>query len=154
MIPGSPTKPGNHYPRDDAAPLRYDWKLGKLPFNKETGSASPLAPAKGIKRPRKAEVNHLPPHPFGETEESTEVERLDLLSEVKKKHNEKNISEKMAKSFSYRRHEVVNLLAALKDFKDRWPALFSESQDVNEDDLSDSYINHVLKIIVHRQCQQ
>ncbi|KAL7848191.1 hypothetical protein AOLI_G00229090 [Acnodon oligacanthus] len=28
----------------------------------------------------------------------------------------------MAKSFSYRRHEVV------KDFKERWPALFSESQ--------------------------
>ncbi|KAL6484916.1 hypothetical protein MHYP_G00069610 [Metynnis hypsauchen] len=131
------------------------------------------------------------------------MERLDLLSEVKKKHNEKNISEKMAKSFSYRRHEVVNLCAAVKDFKDRWLALFSESQikdefmrittvnlectfmtnldahmpklldlfkgkggsagtkirplldslakDVNEDDLSDSYINHVLKIIVRRQ---
>ncbi|KAL7826197.1 hypothetical protein SRHO_G00339350 [Serrasalmus rhombeus] len=192
------------------------------------------APAKGIKRPKKAEVNYLPPHPFGETEESLEMERLDLLSEVKKKHNEKNINEKMAKSFSYRRHEVVNLCAAVKEFKERWPALFSESQikdefmrittvnlertfmtnldahtpklldllkgkggsagtkirplldslaknndldhrrdlvirglisylgengedllkdyqDVNKDDLSDSYINHVLKIIVCRQ---
>ncbi|KAL6465870.1 hypothetical protein MHYP_G00260030 [Metynnis hypsauchen] len=60
------------------------------------------------------------------------MERLDLLSKVKKKHNEENISEKMAKSFSYRRHEVVNLCAAVKDFKERWPALFSESQIKDE----------------------
>lgn len=86
------------------------------------------APAKGIKRPKRAEVNYLPPHPSGETEESLEMKRLDLLSEVKKKHNEKNISEKMATSFSYRRHEVVNLCAAVKVYKERWPGLFSESQ--------------------------
>lgn len=38
---------------------------------------------KGIKRPKKAEVNYLPPLPFGETEETLERERLDLLMEKK-----------------------------------------------------------------------
>ncbi|GAA6102384.1 uncharacterized protein LOC113651411 [Tachysurus ichikawai] len=41
-------------------------------------------PAKYCKRPRKVEVNYLPPHPSGETEDSLEVERQELLNEVKK----------------------------------------------------------------------
>lgn len=52
---------------------------------------------KGIKRPKKAEVNYLLPLPFGETEETLK-ERLDLLVEVKKKNNGRIIDEKMEKN--------------------------------------------------------
>lgn len=64
--------------------------------------------AKNIKKPKKAEVNFLPPHPQGETDKSLKHERVDLLSEVKKRNNHQIISEKMAKMFSMRRQEVVN----------------------------------------------
>lgn len=83
-------------------------------------------PAKNCKRPKKAEVNYLPPHPRGETSESLERERLELLNEVKKKNNTKVIHEKMAKTFSIRRLEVVNGNLPTDDFRERWPALFCE----------------------------
>lgn len=83
---------------------------------------------KGLKRPRKAEVNYLPPFPFGETGESLEKERLDLLNEIRKKNNKNIIGEKMEKTFSYRRTEVVKDCPAVKDFMERWPALFCESE--------------------------
>ncbi|KAK2841292.1 hypothetical protein Q7C36_012871 [Tachysurus vachellii] len=87
---------------------------------------------KGTKRPRKAEVNYLPPFPFGETEETLEKERVDLLKEIQKKNNKKLIGEKMEKTFSYRRLEIINHCPAVKDFKERWPALFCESEIKNE----------------------
>ncbi|XP_077083154.1 uncharacterized protein LOC143736296 [Siphateles boraxobius] len=34
----------------------------------------------------------------------------------------------MSKTFSYRRHEVVNLSPPIKDCQERWPALFTEAQ--------------------------
>lgn len=86
------------------------------------------APAKNCKRPKKAEVNYLPPHPSGETMETLEGERQNLLNEVKKKNNTKVIEEKMMKTFSYRRFEVVSGSPAAEDFKERWPALFCESE--------------------------
>ncbi|XP_019207840.1 sterile alpha motif domain-containing protein 3 isoform X3 [Oreochromis niloticus] len=85
-------------------------------------------PSKNLKKPRKAEVNYLPPNPQGETEESLEKERLQLLDEVKKRNNYRIISEKMAKTFSSRRQEVVNLAPPVSDFKSRWPALFDATQ--------------------------
>ncbi|XP_037634305.1 sterile alpha motif domain-containing protein 3-like [Sebastes umbrosus] len=90
------------------------------------------ASAKNIKKPRKAEVNYLPPHPQGETEGSLEHQRVELLNEVKKRNNCQTISEKMAKTFSSRRQEVVNLAPPVSDFKDRWPALFDAAQ-INEE---------------------
>lgn len=84
--------------------------------------------SKGIKRPKKAEVNYLPPFPFGETEETLEKERVDLLSEIKKKDNDKVVCAKMEKTFSYRRLVVVNQCPAVPDVMERWPALFYESQ--------------------------
>ncbi|XP_021325588.1 uncharacterized protein [Danio rerio] len=87
---------------------------------------------KGFKRPRKAEVNYLPPFPFGETGESLEKERLDLLNEIRKKNNKNIIGEKMEKTFYYRRTEVVKDCPAVKDFMERWPALFCESEIKNE----------------------
>ncbi|XP_048024756.1 sterile alpha motif domain-containing protein 3 isoform X2 [Megalobrama amblycephala] len=90
------------------------------------------APAKNIKKPRKAEVNFLPPHPQGETEESLELERLELLNEVKMRNNYQIISEKMAKTFSIRRQEVVSHAPSVIELKDRWPALFCADQ-INEE---------------------
>lgn len=85
-------------------------------------------PSKNVKKPRKAEVNYLPPLPHGETEESLETERLQLLDEVKKRNNCRIISEKIAKTFSFRRQEVVNLALPVTDFRNRSPALFDAAQ--------------------------
>lgn len=43
---------------------------------------------KGIQGPEKSGVNHLPPFLFGETEETLEEEKVDLLRETKKKSND------------------------------------------------------------------
>ena len=86
------------------------------------------APSKNVKKPKKAEVNYLPPHPVGENQDSLENDRLELINEMKKKNNEKIITEKMSKTFSSRRIEVVTLSPAVSVFKERWPALFREAQ--------------------------
>lgn len=86
------------------------------------------APAKNIKKPKRAEVNYLPPHPQGETAGTLEHVRLELLDEVKKRNNCQVISEKMAKTFSIRRQEVVNEAPPISDIRDRWPALFDATQ--------------------------
>ena len=83
---------------------------------------------KGLKRPKTAEVNYLPPLQLGETKETMEEERVVLLTEVKKANNDKIISEKMEKTFPYRRLEVVNQMPAVPDVMERWPAIFYESQ--------------------------
>lgn len=81
-----------------------------------------------IKKPRKAEVNYIPLHPKGETEDSLESERIALLTEVTKRDNEAVIKTKMEKTFSYRRQEVVDQRPRIEEFKNRWPALFEQSE--------------------------
>lgn len=76
----------------------------------------------------KAEVNYLPPHTVGEDQDSLEKDRPELIKEVKKKNNEKIITEKMARTFSSRRAEVVTLSPDVNVFKERWPALFCKAQ--------------------------
>uniref|UniRef100_A0A3Q3FVL1 PB1 domain-containing protein n=1 Tax=Kryptolebias marmoratus TaxID=37003 RepID=A0A3Q3FVL1_KRYMA len=83
--------------------------------------------AKKVKKPRKAEINYLPPYPAGEDESSQEEERVQLITEVKKKDNNKLLKEKMAKTFAHRRHEIINLSPSIEDIKARWPALFEAS---------------------------
>ena len=83
--------------------------------------------AKNVKKPRKAEVNYLPPYPAGEDEESQEHERIQLLTEVRKRDNNKIIKEKMAKTFAHRRNDIVNQSPTIEDIKARWPALFEAS---------------------------
>lgn len=90
--------------------------------------ANEKTPAKNVKKARKGEANYLPPHPQGETQESLEQERLELLSEVKKKKNSQVINEKMERTFSIRRQEVVSLSPPVSDLKERWPALFLPAQ--------------------------
>ncbi|KAE8280203.1 hypothetical protein D5F01_LYC20753 [Larimichthys crocea] len=89
-------------------------------------------PAKNLKKTKKAEVNYLPPHGQGETTASLEKERVELLSEVMKRDNSKVVAQKMAKTFSLRREEIVNEAPAISDFMKRWPALFSEAQICEE----------------------
>ncbi|XP_041824553.1 uncharacterized protein LOC121629095 isoform X2 [Melanotaenia boesemani] len=64
-------------------------------------------PAENCKKPKRAEVNYLPPHPSGETSDSLEILRQELLNDVKMKSNTKVIQKKMARTFSYRRLEVI-----------------------------------------------
>ncbi|XP_034538945.1 uncharacterized protein LOC117812354 [Notolabrus celidotus] len=90
--------------------------------------ANEKTPAKNVKKARKGEANYLPPHPLGETKESLEQQRLDLLSEVKKRNNSNIIGEKMERTFSTRRQEVVTLAPHVSDLKERWPALFLPEQ--------------------------
>ncbi|KAL6473044.1 hypothetical protein MHYP_G00192320 [Metynnis hypsauchen] len=89
-------------------------------------------PAKNVKKPRKAEVNYLPPHTQGETSTSLETERVELLSDVMKTGNNKVIAEKMVKTFSLRRQEIINEAPAVSHFMKRWPALFNVKQ-INEE---------------------
>ncbi|XP_029138218.2 uncharacterized protein [Labrus bergylta] len=83
--------------------------------------------AKNVKKPRKAEINYLPPYPAGEDENSQEQVRIQLLSEVMKRDNNKIIKEKMAKTFAHRRNEIINCSPCIEDIKARWPALFEPS---------------------------
>ncbi|XP_035245407.1 uncharacterized protein LOC118211929 isoform X2 [Anguilla anguilla] len=87
-----------------------------------------MTPAKNVKKPKKAEVNYLPPYPAGETRETLENERVRLIEEMKKKDNFKVINDKMTKTFSLRRQEVVIQCPMITDLKERWPALFTASQ--------------------------
>lgn len=81
--------------------------------------------AANIKKTKKAEVNFFPSLPSGETTDSLEKERVALLTEVKKRNNEAVIKQKLQKTFSYRRKEVVQDVPAVYDFVSRWPALFT-----------------------------
>ncbi|KAI2645672.1 Sterile alpha motif domain-containing protein 3 [Labeo rohita] len=63
--------------------------------------------ASNIKKPRRAEVNYSPQHPKGETSDSLEKELVQLLTEIRKRNNDKIIKEKMERTFSYRRQEMV-----------------------------------------------
>lgn len=61
-----------------------------------------------MKRPRRAELNYFPPLPNGETPESMELERVSLLTELQIRNNRQTVKEKMAKTFGYRRQEIVH----------------------------------------------
>ncbi|PWA20548.1 hypothetical protein CCH79_00021032, partial [Gambusia affinis] len=63
-----------------------------------------------------------------ETQESMEKERIELLAAIKRRNNDRVIAEKMARTFAYRRQEVVNEEPGIEDFKDRWPALFQQKE--------------------------
>lgn len=115
----------------------YRTKLGRLGHpeirvnslkHKKEGQGKAAA---NIKKPRKAEVHYVPLHPKGESSESLEKERIALLSEIKKRDNEVVIKEKMQKTFSIRRLEIVEQRPMINDIQNRWPALFQESEVSN-----------------------
>lgn len=81
-------------------------------------------PAKNVKKPKKAEVNFCPSHPVGETDETLENLRLELLCDVEQRNHGSFVREKMSRTFSYRRREVVQGSPTAAELKARWPALF------------------------------
>ncbi|XP_023128876.1 uncharacterized protein LOC111570377 [Amphiprion ocellaris] len=89
-------------------------------------------PAKNVKKPRKSEVNYLPPHPVGETDSSLENVRLELIAMSKIQDNGQMINDMMSRTYSCRRREVVGQSVQIAEFKERWPALFDPLQ-INEE---------------------
>ncbi|XP_058252312.1 uncharacterized protein LOC131357377 isoform X3 [Hemibagrus wyckioides] len=64
----------------------------------------------------------------GETKDTLEEQRITLLSEVTKRNNEQAIKVLMDRTFAHRRHEVVEDMPFIVEFKNRWPALFTERE--------------------------
>lgn len=61
---------------------------------KSKSREDPIAyPAKNIKKARRGKSNHYPSQPSSETPESLKEERTSLLTEVKKRKNEKTVRE-------------------------------------------------------------
>lgn len=73
-------------------------------------------------------MNFCPTYPTGEISESLEDKGKSLLSDVKKRNNRETIKQKMVKTFTYRRHEVVCDAPMSEDLMSRWPALFNVSE--------------------------
>ncbi|XP_066560656.1 uncharacterized protein LOC136749911 [Amia ocellicauda] len=72
-------------------------------------------PARNVKKPKdRGELFTTLP---GETKETLEKETEELIEETKKRNNSKIISEKMAKTFSLRRQEVVLQCPSFADMK-------------------------------------
>ncbi|KAF3851753.1 hypothetical protein F7725_005108 [Dissostichus mawsoni] len=92
-------------------------------------AATDAFPAKKVKRPKRAEANFYPSFPTGANLESLEKEILELLTDIRIRNNNRVIADKMAHTFAYRRQEVVNQEPGIKDFKDRWPALFQQKRE-------------------------
>ncbi|XP_055007435.1 sterile alpha motif domain-containing protein 3-like [Boleophthalmus pectinirostris] len=83
------------------------------------------------KKPRKSEVNFLPPFPEGETEQSLEELRRRLV-ELNQSRDWAQVQELMERTYSYRRQEVVVRELTVVEVQERWPALFSPVQ-INEE---------------------
>ncbi|CAI5648615.1 unnamed protein product [Oreochromis niloticus] len=89
-------------------------------------------PAKNNKKARRGEANYYP-QTSSENPESLELERISLLTELKKRNNEKTVREKMARTFEFRRKEVVDKKPDIKNLLERWPGLFQMEEDADAD---------------------
>lgn len=89
--------------------------------------------AKNVKKPKRAELNYLPSHPPGETDDTLENLRLEMIEAKKKKDNFANINYLMARTYSWRRQEVVSQSPDFAVFLERWPALFEAFQVITTD---------------------
>uniref|UniRef100_A0A3P9IJX0 Uncharacterized protein n=1 Tax=Oryzias latipes TaxID=8090 RepID=A0A3P9IJX0_ORYLA len=90
--------------------------------------AEKCSPAYDVKRPKRGEVDYCPPFPLGESEQSLETIRIKLLSDVKKRNNRDTIKDKMNKTFSLRRQELIYDAPMISDLQERWPALFDPAE--------------------------
>lgn len=100
---------------------------GKRSRTNPEGAASRAS----IKRPRRGEVNFLPNYPQGETKKTLETQRLRMVEQFKKTSAERDmilLHQHMQRTFALRREEIVNSAPPIAELKDRWPALFCESQ--------------------------
>ncbi|KAK0141201.1 Sterile alpha motif domain-containing protein 3 [Merluccius polli] len=84
-----------------------------------------------IKRPKRGEVNFLPNYPHGETKDTLETQRIEMVEQFKKTSIERDmilIHQPMQRTFALRREEIVNSAPPIAELKVRWPALFCEAQ--------------------------
>ncbi len=86
--------------------------------------ADKCSTAYGVKKPRRAKVNHFPAYPSGESAETLEKIRETLLLEVRKRNNQDSVAAMMEKTFAHRRQEVICDAPLIADLKIRWLALF------------------------------
>ncbi|XP_059396356.1 uncharacterized protein LOC132128959 [Carassius carassius] len=89
------------------------------------------SPHSNIKRARRAEVNYLPNFPKGESAESLEQQRLQIVEEMSKTERSLGLIERLMQStFALRRKQIIvdNPSQPVKDFLEKWPALRLESQ--------------------------
>ncbi|MEQ2192569.1 hypothetical protein XENOCAPTIV_013789 [Xenoophorus captivus] len=105
------------------------------------------APRANIKRPRRGEVNFLPSYPSGETRESLETRRLEMVEQYKRTSAERDIPlihQHMMCTFALRREEIITTSPAVSELKDRWPALFYETQLYSEfHRITNQHLPHV-----------
>lgn len=100
----------------------------EVAINARKGGRPQMA-SKGLKRPKRYEVNYLPDIPEGQSEDSLEAERKLLVEEMKKRNpSGVVIASKMDQTFPLRRREIVEAGPPVKTLKERWPALFTERQ--------------------------
>lgn len=82
-----------------------------------------------LKKPKKSEVNFLPEPPKGKSLQMLDQERSDLECEMKKRNIDwKKVDALMDSTFSLRRKEIIGEEPLVKDFRIKWPALFTERQ--------------------------
>lgn len=84
-----------------------------------------------IKRPRRGEINFMPNYPQGETKDTLENLRLEMVEQFKKTVTDRDmiiIHQHIQRTFALRREEIVNSAPPIAELKDRWPALFCEAQ--------------------------
>ncbi|KAJ8341951.1 hypothetical protein SKAU_G00342420 [Synaphobranchus kaupii] len=100
---------------------------------KRSRSNPEVAPSRAnVKRPRRGEVNFLPNLPQGHTEESLGAQRLEMVEKSKKKDRDMiMINRYMQSTFALRRDETVKFEPPIAEFKERWPALFAEAQEMD-----------------------
>ncbi|CAI5642295.1 unnamed protein product [Oreochromis niloticus] len=86
------------------------------------------SPAFDVKRPKRGEVDYCPSLPLGESEQSLEKMRVELLSNVKKRNNRETVMGKMNRTFALRRQEVIFDAPMICNVQERWPALFHPAE--------------------------
>ncbi|XP_016415468.1 uncharacterized protein LOC107745950, partial [Sinocyclocheilus rhinocerous] len=101
---------------------------------KRGGHSTPGESAnKNIKKAKKGELNYLPNFPDGFDQIGLEDTRKVLVDEMQKRTpNGRLVKEKMDLTFALRRKEVVESEPAISQMVERWPALFTEYQDSDD----------------------
>ncbi|XP_032364543.1 uncharacterized protein LOC116678916 [Etheostoma spectabile] len=101
--------------------------------SKSGGKGTPEMASKGLKRPKRFEVNYLSDLPEGQNEDRLEVERKFMVEEMKKRNPSGTvIASKMDQTFPLRRREILEAEPPVKTLKERLPALFTERQVFTE----------------------
>lgn len=100
---------------------------GKRSRTNPEGAAS----RSNIKRPRRGEINFLPNYPHGQSKDTLESMRLEIVEQFKRSSVERDLAlihQYMQRTYALRREEIVTTSPPIDELKDRWPALFCEAQ--------------------------